>query len=355
MTIPVMRPRLPRWAQVAPYLERMDTAGWYSNFGALVRELEGRYADLLGVPARNVVTVSNATAGLIGAASLAAPTTWLVPAWTFAATGHAIVAAGGVPLFRDIQATTWRMDVAHDTADAAVGLMPVIPFGSSVRLDEWSAWPTVVIDAAASLGSLPDLSPLPHGWSVVFSLHATKALGCGEGGLVVCGDPADADRLRAWTNFGFDDHRNAAFPATNAKMSEMTAAYGLTVLDEWPNELAEWTAAAELVDTWLEGLDPSPASENPAHPYALAVLPSATAARETEDRLARAGVQTRRWWPALLTDMPAFAVYAPSHAGGSPDYPVARDLCDRVLALPKFRGLSAADSAVIRAAMTDRA
>ena len=37
-------PDMPTREELAPYLERIDQARWYSNFGPLVKELEGRFA-----------------------------------------------------------------------------------------------------------------------------------------------------------------------------------------------------------------------------------------------------------------------------------------------------------------------
>ena len=47
-----MRPTLPPPERVVPYLDRMHKARLYSNFGPLVRELEARLAERLGVDAQ---------------------------------------------------------------------------------------------------------------------------------------------------------------------------------------------------------------------------------------------------------------------------------------------------------------
>ena len=38
--VPIARPRLPTRAAIAPYLDRIDAARWYANYGPLVGELE---------------------------------------------------------------------------------------------------------------------------------------------------------------------------------------------------------------------------------------------------------------------------------------------------------------------------
>ena len=43
--IPIFRPSLPIYDQLVPYLKRIDDNGWYSNYGPLSSEREGRIAE----------------------------------------------------------------------------------------------------------------------------------------------------------------------------------------------------------------------------------------------------------------------------------------------------------------------
>src|SRR5215217_9580196 len=104
-SIPVMRPKLPIGERIAPYLRRIDEGRIYSNFGPLVRSLESRLAVRFGIPDEGVITVANATLGL-GLALIAQHpepgSLCAVPAWTFAATPHAVTQAGLIPYFVDV-------------------------------------------------------------------------------------------------------------------------------------------------------------------------------------------------------------------------------------------------------------
>src|SRR3954471_4468534 len=60
--IAVARPLLPTAEHLLPYLQRIDEARWYSNFGPLVSELETRLSDRHG--GAPVATLANATLGL---------------------------------------------------------------------------------------------------------------------------------------------------------------------------------------------------------------------------------------------------------------------------------------------------
>ena len=103
--IPVAAPNMPRAADLAPDLERIDAAGWYSNFGPLVLEFEDRLAARFDRGA-TVVTVANGTLALtlaLEALDLSRGSLCALPSWTFVATAHAVRMAGLVPWFVDVQ------------------------------------------------------------------------------------------------------------------------------------------------------------------------------------------------------------------------------------------------------------
>ena len=120
--IAVARPLLPAAAHIVPYLERIDGARWYSNFGPLITELEQRLSDRHG--GAPVATVANATQGLTLALKAMAPRSGLclIPGFTFVATAHAVVQAHdldpGAAVFAHAGAHLTRLGVE-------AGLLPV--------------------------------------------------------------------------------------------------------------------------------------------------------------------------------------------------------------------------------------
>src|SRR5207249_2174991 len=65
----------------------------------------------------------------------------------------------------------------------------------------------------------------------VFSFHATKFLNTFEGGAVVTNDDELAAKIRLMRNFGFAGYDIVSSFGTNGKMSEVSAAMGLTSLE----------------------------------------------------------------------------------------------------------------------------
>jgi dTDP-4-amino-4,6-dideoxygalactose transaminase len=342
-----MRPLLPATDAVAPYLRAMDERRVYSNFGPMNSELEQRYAERFNVSRSQVVACANATLGLQGAAYVSAADRFVVPAWTFAATPLAVIGALAEVVFVDVRSADWQAD---GTPSAAVrAIMPVLPFGAELDPASWAGWDEVVVDAAASGGMVSrDLSWLPVDWTVVISLHATKVLGAGEGAIVVFGDAGRAQRFRDYIVLGFAKRRESEHIGTNAKLSEIAAAYALAALDSWEAELADWTAARGLVAQAENELGiGSVCSTYPGvSPYWIVELDSAERATRCEAALMAAGIGSRRWWPVPCTRMPAFV-----DSWGEFDTPVSDRLAATTLGLPFFRDLTATDVDQVVAAL----
>jgi dTDP-4-amino-4,6-dideoxygalactose transaminase len=344
--IPIMRPKLPAAERLVEYLRRIDRSRFYSNFGPLVCALEERLAEHYRVSVGNVTTVANATQGLtlaLAAQGVKAGALCAMPAWTFVASAHAAVNAGLVPYFLDVDAETWALDpaaVAEEIAraPAPVGaVMPVAPFGRPIDGTRWDSFRAntglpVVIDAAAGFDSL-----VPGRTPAVVSLHATKVLGTGEGGFVISTDPALVRRVRIASNFGIDPNRQAIVPATNAKMSEYHAAVGHAALDEWGDTRREWMAVASAYRNAISGSNHICLQNG----FGVSWISSTCvlrvengAALRIEQKLADAGVETRRWWGKGAHAHPATARF-PRTA-----LPATEALAEATLAVPFHRDLS---------------
>jgi len=90
----------------------------------------------------------------------------------------------------------------------------------------------VMYDAAhALLCSHEQRMLATFGDAEVFSFHATKFCNAFEGGAVTTDDDALAERLRLLRNFGFADYDLVTQLGINGKMTEVSAAMGLTSLE----------------------------------------------------------------------------------------------------------------------------
>ncbi len=345
--IPVMRPVPPPADGVVARLGQMRESGWFANFGPLSRELEARLASRLGTTADRVVLASSATTALTGALAVADADAWTLPSWTFTATAAAVLAAGGRPDFADVSADDWWL---RRSPERGHGTLRVAPFGAGFGPEAWTGRGEVVVDAAASLGDdALELTDLPETASVVFSLHATKVLGAGEGGVAVFGDAERARRFRAWTNFGFEYTRESLRPGVNGKLPEVSAAVALAAFDAWPSERSEWEAARCAADGISDrlGLVGAPGQRGRVSPYWVVRLPDRPTRDTVVSTLDARGIDTRRWWRDGCHRMPAYRDVPHSGLG------VTEDLADTVVGLPFSRTFAGRDAERVEAALVE--
>jgi dTDP-4-amino-4,6-dideoxygalactose transaminase len=204
----------------------------------------------------------------------------------------------------------------------------------------------VVIDAAPGLGATdPDGSFFAAGFPgcVVFSLHATKPFGIGEGGLVYSGSDDKVAAIRRLTNFGFTSPGISAAPGINAKMPEVAAAVGLAVLEGYTEKLQRLNL---LFDSYIGHIDDSSvlsAAENTQrirgnapHQHMPLILPPSVDVESVQDRMSAAGIGTRRYFhPPCHLQEPLL-----NYRRGQ--VPNTDDIYQRILCLPLWDGMEAA-------------
>lgn len=357
LRIPVARPRLPSAAELAPYLHRIDEARWYSNSGPLVTELEQRLVRHFGDENTSVATVANATIGLtlaLFACDLPRPGFCMVPAWTFAASAHAIEFAGLVPWIVDVDETNWCLSTEmaraflRDAPGRVSAVMPVAPFGAPIDFAVWEKFQAdtgiaVVIDAAAAFDTLR-ATQVP----AVVSLHATKLVGAGEGGLVVTNNANFAQEVRQRANFGFWDTREAKMQSLNGKLSEYAAAVGLAALDSWAETRRDFERVACTYREVFAEQDRFRLQSGLGGTWVSSTVVASTPVGTADAVIHSLGekqIGTRRWWGGGLHRHRAFA-----HCPRLPS-PATDRLAGRTLGLPCWRDLPNESIAEICAAL----
>jgi dTDP-4-amino-4,6-dideoxygalactose transaminase len=234
----VGKPNVGNRADFMARVERILDCRWFTNQGACVQELEAELARYLGV--RHCVTVCNATVGLeIASRALGLEGEVIVPSMTFIATAHALQWQQVKPVFCDIDPRTHSLDareVERLITPRTTGIVGVHLWGNPCAVDELQALAdrhglALMFDAAHAFGcSYKSRMIGGFGRAEVFSFHATKFFNTFEGGAITTNDDALATKLRLMTNFGFSGYDKVIHIGTNGKMSEVSAAMGLTSL-----------------------------------------------------------------------------------------------------------------------------
>lgn len=248
--LPLVRPQIPDVPAVTRRLAEVLESGQLTN-GRRVAELEERVADLLGVA--HIVAVSSCTAGLMLVyQALGVRGSVFMPSFTFAASAHAVVWAGGTPVFGDVRRddATLDVDATSDRLATASAVSATHIYGTPAHVQDIDtvaeqAGLPVVYDAAHALGSHVQGRPVGgFGTAEVFSLSPTKVTTACEGGLVVTHDPGLAKAVRLGRNYGNSGDYDCTFPGLNARMSELHAVVALAGLEVLAERIA---GRAELV------------------------------------------------------------------------------------------------------------
>lgn len=223
-------------------MERIDDLldrRWLTNQGPYVKEFEGRLADMMGV--KHCIAMCNGTIALeIAARALNLSGEVIVPAFTFIATPHSLQWQGITPVFCDVHPGTHNIDpqqVERMITPRTTGIVGVHAWGQPCDANALSEIADrhnlkLMFDAAHAFGCRYHGRMIGNlGDAEVFSFHATKFFNAFEGGAVATNDHELATRIRLMHNFGFAGLDKVIYIGTNGKMSEVSAAMGLTGLE----------------------------------------------------------------------------------------------------------------------------
>lgn len=312
--VQLMIPRMPITSDLVPYLNRIDSSRVYSNFGSLHSELVDRLSKHFGIMNENIALCSNATMAISGAVitSSQLDSIWDCPSWTFTASPAAVLSTNRKLRFRDIE-SDGRVKIPEDCSN----LLDVLPFGEGPNLARYQkSEVNVVIDAAASFDALSRSGALnKKNAAFIVSMHATKLVGAGEGGIFISQDTEWVSRFKSWINFGMNglgDRRSYSI-GTNAKLSEYACAVGLASMDLWGQTRSKILANNQLALNLSQEFNLRPTSamsKGFATPYWIVQAEDARAKETLKTCLVSAGIQFRDWWVDGCHAMPAYQSFS---------------------------------------------
>ncbi len=342
--LPLVRPYVPGIPALTSRLQSILDSGHLTN-GPTVAALEARVADLVGVA--HAVGVASCTSGLmLVLQALGATGRVVLPSFTFSASAHAVVWAGGSPDFAEVDPATCTLDPADAAplVEGASAMTATHVYGTPCRTDELQALADgtgipLVYDAAHALGSKRAGVPIGgFGAAEVFSLSPTKVVVAGEGGLVTTDDAGLAEACRMGRDYGNPGDYDCRFPGLNARMSELHAAVALASLDGLDERIAHRGALVARFGAGVAGvagLSLAAVAEGDTSTYKdLTVIVDPEGFGLGAAQLARAlkaeGIDSRRYYHPPIHMQKAYASRWPERR----PLPVTEELSTRVLSVP---------------------
>lgn len=235
----VGRPNIGNRDRLLARVNDMLDRRWLSNNGPFLLELEQKLCELMGV--KHCIVMANATIALeIAARALDLRGEVILPSFTFVATAHALQWQEITPVFCDVDPRTHNIDPAkieNLITPRTTGIIGVHVWGRACDTEALSAVAQkhnlkLMFDAAHAFACTHHGQMIGgFGDAEVFSFHATKFFNTFEGGAITTNNDELAQRIRNMRNFGFAGLDTVIDLGINGKMSEISAAMGLTSLE----------------------------------------------------------------------------------------------------------------------------
>ncbi len=319
--------------------------------GPEVAELEAKLAAFCG--ATHCIGVSSGTDALqiaLMAEGIGQGDAVFLPAFTYTATAEVPLLLGATPVFVDIDARTFQIDLRNleariEDVKRAGALRPRAVIGVDL-FGQAADWPSLqAIAARENLFTLDDCAQ-SFGASLngerlgkaadatATSFFPSKPLGAyGDGGALFTESAERAALYRSLRSHGEGAARYEVLrTGMNGRLDTMQAAVLLAKLEVFEGEIARREEIARIYDSALGDVVETPARV-PGGTSAWAVysvlLPDAAARDAAQAALKAAGIASAIYYPRSLHRQPA---YSACHDGAA--LPVSESLGSRILALP---------------------
>ena len=344
--------------QIAEAIQEVLDDGRYI-LGPAVTKLESELAEYCGV--RHAISCSSGTDAIIMpliAYGIGPGDAVFVPSFTFTASAEAIILVGASPVFVDVEADSFNLDLADLEAKVAAtraegkltpkAILGVDLFGLPADWDEINALAqrenlNLIDDAAQSFGGVYDgkrigaLAPVSS-----TSFFPAKPLGCyGDGGAITANDDELAELLKSIRVHGQGaDRYEIARIGINGRLDSIQAAILSVKLPILEDELSARDHLASVYDEELKDAVTIP-KRIPGRQSAWAQYTIKTDRRaDIQAALNEAGIPSAIYYPK---PMHLQAPYL-SYGGGEGSLPVSETICHQVMSLPMHPYLSDEDA-----------
>lgn len=346
--IQVTRSSMPELEEYIEEIKDLWESHWLTNMGSKHRQLEAELLKYLD--AANITLFVNGHLALeciIAALNLSGEV--ITTPFTFASTTHAIVRNGLEPVFCDINAEDYTIDVEKIEGlitERTSAILPVHVYGNVCNVKEIDRLAQkynlrVIYDTAHAFGVFyENVSVANFGDASMFSFHATKVFNTIEGGAVTYKDPGLVKILYDIKNFGITGPESVEYVGGNAKMNEFQAAMGLCNLRHIDREIEKRKTVFERYMDRLSGvkgiiLNPVKKGVKSNYSYFPVVFDGFKLSRdEVYEKLKAEQIFTRKYFYPLTN---SFLCYRDKYDVN--ETPVAKYIADRVLTLPLYADL----------------
>jgi UDP-2-acetamido-2-deoxy-ribo-hexuluronate aminotransferase len=351
---------------------RMHAVLQHGHFimGPEIAELEQKLAAYVGV--KHAITVSSGTHSLeiaLRALGIGPGDEVITVPFTWISSSEVILLVGAKPVFVDITAADFNIDVSK--IEAAItprtkAILPVSLFGQMPDYDAINAIAakhniTVIEDAAQSFGATQN-GRRSCGVTRIgsTSFFPAKPLGCfGDGGALFTSDDALAEKMRAIRTHGGIKRHYHTLAGTNGRFDTLQAAVLLGKLPHFDWEVLQRNRIGARYTELFSAINHQPSTNNhppstiipppvmPGNTHVYAQYTIRVADRDAlGESLKQVGIPTAVYYPKCLHEQPVFAPLGYKMG----DFPESERASREVISLPMHPFLTTAEQDVIVAA-----
>ncbi|TQD33808.1 DegT/DnrJ/EryC1/StrS family aminotransferase [Haloflavibacter putidus] len=325
------------------YLERIWENKWLTNNGELYKELSAKLTNHLGV--KHILPMTNGTLPMqIALNAFAKEREVITTPFSYVATTSSIVWEKCTPVFVDIHPDYLSIDETKIEAaitDKTTAILATHVFGNPCYIEEIERIAhqynlKVIYDAAHCFAvKYQGQSIFNYGDVSTCSFHATKLFHTGEGGAAFVQDEKTYHEMFYRHNFGHNGPLEYHGLGINAKMSELQAAMGLSVLPYMNKIVAERKKVCDFYDEHLNFYAISKLKIREGtqwnYSYYPIIFKTEKDLLEAEAALKEKNIFPRRYFYPSLEQLP----YVKSN-----DCTIAASTAKRIMCLPLYVGLT---------------
>lgn len=328
------------------HLNRIWDNQWLTNRGELVIELETKLKAYLDI--HKIIAMTNGTLPIqIALNAFGNEGDIITTPFSYVATTSSIVWEKCTPVFVDIHPEFLTIDETKIEAaitENTTAILATHVFGNPCDVEAIETIAKkhnlmVIYDAAHSFGvTYKNKSMFNYGDVSTCSFHATKLFHTGEGGALICNDETIYKEMYFRHNFGHANALEFHGLGINAKMSELQAAMGLSVLPYMETIIDERKKVVDYYNRHISDERFQKISIRPGTKWNYAYYPIVLSSEEellnVQNNLIEQKIVVRRYFFPSLEALPYV---------NSDQCPIAKDISSRVMCLPLYVGLTEAN------------
>ena len=260
--------------------------------------------------------------------------------FTFIATAETIALMKAVPVFVDIEESTFNIDASKIEAaitDKTKAIMPVSLYGQPADMDEINAIAQkhmlkVIIDGAQSFGATYKQEMEVHHCDIyTTSFFPAKPLGCyGDGGVVFTNNDGYAEKMKMMRVHGQNKRYHHKYIGMGGRLDTMQAAVLLAKLPHYAGEIIKRQHVAEKYTQMLPSKIIAPTAKTDRTSVWAQYTVCINGRDAVQQKLKQQGIPTAVHYPMPLHQQECFQYLNQ----GEGRYPVAENAARKVMSLP---------------------